>query len=1401
MHARIQAQGKELEQRDLLPQLWGAVNTVLRRQGADALELVWDGFVAKREVLAWLAAKMDATDNKPLLEQAPLHARPPPRPTSPAFAPAHEAHALRRTHARTRTRRAQLVQFGRLALRLATLARQPPPSQLREAVEALLERELQGSGVLLRAVEADYAALLRCQHPAETHAPLCLLELVADVLLLRGGGGGGGGGHAFDAGGGATERQPQEQPAKRQRCETSDWAVGVPPALQELMTSCGVGAPPGSHARGAPAEPRGRRCRRLLLLCVTIGRAAPLPAAAAKEAVRALLPQAERGGEEEEERATQLLSLLCLLALSEPLDAHAHDAAVGEGGGAAVDAERRGAEEWAAAWDVLMAAEEAGDDGGAGSGGGDDGRPHVGGGGGGGGGGIAARAGELRQRLLCRLLRAGVVPTAALDRALERLSHRAAADVGEEADGSALGHTLEVLSRSAEARQQLLLAMLSARPPQPLSDRAAERRAPALLLGATPRAVLAESELRRRANRPASPPPAAQGATPRAATTLRPAAVLGAALQPLQPLRAAALAADLRAGLVLAAAGAPPDCLQPLLRADEASAALAVDPCARGGLARSGGELLALEVGGLAPWGSGARERGGAMAALRLVLASEDSRPGGDAAACAALRPLLPYAQAEAELRQLDALVAQLDPAAASAAARGGGGGGADGSGALDGSGGRGVGHQSSGGEGGGEAPSAWLGVSRAAEAALGRTCRQLKELLQNHMGDVVGADPIQLGRLCLAARLLALPPPPAVAGAEGAQAGAEQRELASAVVAGATTSVRELGGCAHLQTLSLVPVLCLALLRCGTGSSGKELRRPLLRQLRERAVKELHVLLAKLVRLGEERRGGGGDGDGMDDDDGFAIDAQDTSNDVAVLGHWLTALHVLCGAERLEPGVLPSADASALLDRLVQIQLPTLQPALCLQLVSALSAHPDAPLLVRLAALVARVAERPRIDGPPAVSLCLGLGCTLMRAARTARAAEGGSQPAPLLAGACTELVDRALADAEDAPSGEAASAARAALELLELRAASVAATATGATAEEEARARTTARQVVALLLSRRADAHADTLRLQAWLLPLLPRVLALRPPADLQAELSEGVGVSKTALEARLGAALFACAALRGGAAAQPLVLLALCQSAPSMRTHEGALLPLLRTLCAPLGGLGALLRLHVAWLVERWVEAGKSLEAFPHHWLHEPAAGGSGAPTAALGAGGAQPPPPPPREQRRSALRAFLREHTHAAMAALAGAAAAGSASALQELGRNELLPDEVPRLIERHLPEIVGRWLPTRYATSRGAHEKRWDKLQPWLEAQLKAAGAGTDPHIQAGHGRPRRPFQPSPSVPPSVRRTQTTRGSPLRCARALTWTITSSPSSTAVATRWRAPKSAASQAARPTRLTA
>ena len=922
----------------------------------------------------------------------------------------------------------------------------------------------------------------------------------------------------------------------------------------------------------------------------------------------------------------QLLALLCLVALSEPLASastaassfSSSDTALSSSPSSASTVATRQsacAKGWAGAWEALMAAEEAGDHAGGGGGegqgreggaggsggfggfggcGGGGGGTAVGGGGGssgggggggaGGGSGLAARVSEVRQRLLCRLLRAGLAPASGLDRALARLvAPRAAAGAEEETGGTGLGGVLEALCRSAEPRQRLVLAVLSARPPPPLPENEAARRGGALLLGAAPRAVLAGGPQLRRAtsgggassSAPSAGAVGAPSGTLRAATALHPAAVLAAALQPLQTLRAAATAVDLRAGVVLAAAGAPPDCLQPLLSADAATdVADAVDPCARGGLAHAGAELLALEAARQAPWeaeasGGGGGVRGGAgsgggsdggggggagsldplaraggVMALRLVLASEADRAGGggsDGAAAAALRPLLPYAQAEAELAALDALVAQLSPTAMATrgggsgfGGGGGGGGGSGGGGAVGGDGG------ATGAEGDAGGDAAWLGVSRASEVALGRTCGQLVELLRSHTGD--GIDPVQLGRLCLAARLLALPLPAegaAVAaaapfacgsGAEAPAGGAPppQRALFDAVMSAAHAAARALGSCAHLQTLSFVPVLVLALLRCRRGSGGgsdggAEARRALLRVLARRASAELHVLLARLVRLAAERCGGeGGDG-AVDDDDGFAIDPHDASVDAqqaaAALAHWAAVLAVLCAAERAEPGVFPAEEAAKLLECGGGL-LPLEQPALGLQLCAALAAHPDAALLCKLAAFVSRVAARPASDGPPAVSLCLGLACQLMRSARAARTA--ATKAVTLVGDACADLIQTALADAADAPLGEAVAAARAALALLELRAS--AAEDAPPSAEDEARARATARDAVALMLSRRADAHADTLRMQAWLLPLLPRLLVLRPAAELQAELREGVCCDRrdAPLEARLAAAL---------------------------------------------------------------------------------------------------------------------------------------------------------------------------------------------------------------------------------------------------------------------------------------
>ena len=102
--------------------------------------------------------------------------------------------------------------------------------------------------------------------------------------------------------------------------------------------------------------------------------------------------------------------------------------------------------------------------------------------------------------------------------------------------------------------------------------------------------------------------------------------------------------------------------------------------------------------------------------------------------------------------------------------------------------------------------------------------------------------------------------------------------------------------------------------------------------------------------------------------------------------------------------------------------------------------------------------------------------------------------------------------------------------------------------------------------------------------------------------------------------------------------------------MRPDEAAVLPLLRTRCAPLGGLGALLALHLPWLVERWVEEARPLDDFPCHWLLDVQADSASG-------DGVQPEQPPSAAaataaatKRREALRAFLRDHAHAVMPAL-------------------------------------------------------------------------------------------------------------------------------------------------------
>ena len=195
----------------------------------------------------------------------------------------------------------------------------------------------------------------------------------------------------------------------------------------------------------------------------------------------------------------QLLALLCLVALSEPLVSASTAASSFSSSATALSSSSSSASTvatrqsacakgWAGAWESLMAAEEAGDHAGGGGGegqgreggaggsggfggfggcGGGGGGTAVGGGGGssgggggggaGGGSGLSARVSEVRQRLLCRLLRAGLAPASGLDRALARLvAPRAAAGAEEETGGTGLGGVLEALCRSAEPRQRLV---------------------------------------------------------------------------------------------------------------------------------------------------------------------------------------------------------------------------------------------------------------------------------------------------------------------------------------------------------------------------------------------------------------------------------------------------------------------------------------------------------------------------------------------------------------------------------------------------------------------------------------------------------------------------------------------------------------------------------------------------------------------------------------------------------------------------------------------------------------------------------------------------------------------------------------------------------------------------------
>lgn len=243
----------------------------------------------------------------------------------------------------------------------------------------------------------------------------------------------------------------------------------------------------------------------------------------------------------------------------------------------------------------------------------------------------------------------------------------------------------------------------------------------------------------------------------------------------------------------------------------------------------------------------------------------------------------------------------------------------------------------------------------------------------------------------------------------------------------------------------------------------------------------------------------------------------------------------------------------------------------------------------------------------------------------------------------------------------------------------------------------------------------------------------------------------------ESVLSAALTATSIIASSSAAAPRVLLQLCQAHLYSQSRGALLLPLLQRRLRPVGGFAFLLKLHLPYLVERWVEAAERLSDFPHHWMHDPATGPL--PPAA--------PTDAPKEAQTARFRNFLTEHMLSILPALVGASAPEqggiAASAKVELHQAAKLQTmSVAELVCGAIAEIVARWLPGRWS-GRSSAQQRWDRIQIKLEDHLRAAGApaaesdgAVDPYPRLTHvmqtqarqvATPRPP--PTAAVPPAA----------------------------------------------------
>ena len=331
-----------------------------------------------------------------------------------------------------------------------------------------------------------------------------------------------------------------------------------------------------------------------------------------------------------------------------------------------------------------------------------------------------------------------------------------------------------------------------------------------------------------------------------------------------------------------------------------------------------------------------------------------------------------------------------------------------------------------------------------------------------------------------------------------------------------------------------------------------------------------------------------------------------------------------------------------------------------------------------------------------------------------------------------CAPLMMRGMDAWEDAPIEDAAAMAHAAIAFLRLGS-----LVPPSQQPESPSPRTLAMGMLGLFRLHRSVRHADLLRLQGLLLPALPALFALRPPAELLPTLRDASRCfNPKGIDAKVAAIfpalLTSTAVIRSCPQLTRPMLWDLCSIPQVTRGLDQRILPLIRARCASAGGLDALMAAHIQSLIASWLDAGWRLVAFPHHWLtasedNDPVTRETFT-TGTLTAGG----------KREHKYRAFAGQHTYAMLPPLLeralGVDSAHSKRATGELEPLErLLSVRVSQLVVAFgspatpaapkgcAVEILGCWLPLK--SQRGQPKERsWEQIAPRLEKLFASAAS-------------------------------------------------------------------------------